>query len=332
MRSFFIAIIALYLALPVNAELTVNVIDTGPGLATVIELPNNEYLIYDTGHWNQTTTVMKKIDTIIENDGQAVINMLVLSHTDADHIAATDQILDKYFVSTVLRTGMKRTSKTWKRVNQAINTHEKKGALIDYNLSEVSLPPGTSYIYGDVIVTFLSGFTNPPSHWDLENNSERYNAGSIVMRITYKGKSVLFMGDAVGRHNGAPDHQVIATEKFLLDNAAALVIDSDVLIAGHHGADNSSSLPFINAVSPEWVIFSAGHQHHHPRQATANRMISAGVNDQHILRTDLGDDEGGNDEWSKGKRNGRKDKTDDGDDIVINIDDDGNLSVIQTDI
>ncbi len=29
----------------------INIIDTGAGLASVISLPNNNYIIYDTGHW-----------------------------------------------------------------------------------------------------------------------------------------------------------------------------------------------------------------------------------------------------------------------------------------
>lgn len=331
-RSLITALLTTCLSLPVTAELAVNIIDTGPGLATVIELPNGEYLIYDTGHWHEIDTVMDKLETIVEDKEEAVVDMIVLSHSDADHIAATDRILNEYFVNSVVRTGMKRSSNTWKRVNRAINVHEAEGRLVDLNLSEVDLPPGASYIYDDVIVTFLSGFTNPPAEWDIISSSERRNAGSIVMRISYKGKSVLFMGDAVGRHNGDPEETVLATEKFLMDNASALVIDSDVLIASHHGADNGSSLPFLRAVSPEWVIFSAGHEYHHPRQTTADRIVIAGVNKQRILRTDLGDDEGGSKEWDQGKQAGRRDKTDDGDDIVIKIDDNGNLTVTQKDI
>ena len=41
------------------------------------------------------------------------------------------------------------------------------------------------------------------------------NAGSIVIRLHYKGKSILFAGNAVGRHIGDPDTTLISTEKFM---------------------------------------------------------------------------------------------------------------------
>ena len=47
---------------------------------------------------------------------------------------------------------------------------------------------------------------------------------------------------------------------------------------GKDWAGIGSALPFIKAVTPEFVIFSAGHEYGHPRKATANRFLDAGVN------------------------------------------------------
>jgi hypothetical protein len=92
---------------------------------------------------------------------------------------------------------------------------------------------------------------------------------------------------------------------------------SDVIIAPHHGADNASSTKFIEAVSPDFVIFSAGHRHHHPRASAVKRYINNGVNQNNIFRTDLGDDEGG-EEWDFGRISGHKDPAGDDDvDILI---------------
>ena len=157
------------------------------------------------------------------------------------------------------------------------------------------------------------------------------------MRVSYKGKSILFMGDAVGRHNTDSDgnqnedtDQLIATEKFLVDNSDSLIIDSDVLIASHHGANNGSAPKFIKAVSPQWVIFSAGRGHAHPRDLTAKRFIAAGVDSDKLLRTDLGDDESeyehGDLEWPKGRIDDHRDPPRD-DDLLISIGSSGSLTV-----
>lgn len=51
----------------------------------------------------------------------------------------------------------------------------------------------------------------------------------------------------------------------------------DVMIAPHHGGNNGSSRCFIEATTPTHVIFSAGHQHDHPADVTAQRYIDFGI-------------------------------------------------------
>ena len=45
----------------------------------------------------------------------------------------------------------------------------------------------------------------------------------------------------------------------MVEMAPVITIDSDVMIAPHHGGGNGSSTKFIEAVSPKYVIFPAGH-------------------------------------------------------------------------
>jgi hypothetical protein len=139
-----------------------------------------------------------------------------------------------------------------------------------------------------------------------------------VIRLTYRGKAIMFAGDAVGRNEGDPnDAPPFATERSMLENRAAIRIDADVLVAPHHGADNASSAAFIAAVKPTWVVFSAGHKFGHPRKRTAGRYLAAGVKTANMFRTDLMDDEGP-EEWALGRVAGHKDPTGDDDvDIVL---------------
>jgi competence protein ComEC len=140
----------------------------------------------------------------------------------------------------------------------------------------------------------------------------------------------LYTGDAVGRHLEDPADALIASEKFVVNNADAILIDSDVLIAPHHGADNGSSTEFIKAVSPEWVIFSAGHRHCHPTQVAAQRYIDFGVSLSNMFRTDIGDDESNSDcrvkEWDHQRQTNHKDTAGD-DDVDILIRQDGEVLV-----
>ncbi|MDQ4013698.1 MAG: hypothetical protein M3146_08255, partial [Thermoproteota archaeon] len=64
-------------------------------------------------------------------------------------------------------------------------------------------------------------------------------------------------------------------------------LDASVLKAGLHGSRTSSSLSFLNAVTPEVVIISlgAGNTYGHPHQEALDRISVSGA--QYLLRTDI---------------------------------------------
>lgn len=207
---------------------------------------------------------------------------------------------------------------------------EETEGCIDICLANDEFPMGATYKFGDVYVTMVAGFHRPPTTWGNLSTSEERNAGSIVVRLVYGTRSVLFCGDAVGRHTGDPVNACIAIEEFMVDNADVIPIDSDVLIAPHHGADNASSTAFIQAVSPQYVIFSAGHMHEHPRAATAQRYLNNGMALANMFRTDTGDDESSpgqpDREWNHDRVPGHNDPAGD-DDVDITIQQNGTVTV-----
>ena len=311
----------------------VRVVDVGAGLCCIVRIPGNAedgdyYIVYDAGNYDDKgKTAIEAIRAFIpENE---TIDLLVLSHTDSDHIAAVPDIVNEYWIDRILRTGMDRAGsdpKTLVNARKAIAEARDEWGALDLSLSEVELPYGLTWVMGDALVTMVCGFGAPLEEWGLTSNSKKNNAVSIVLRIDYAGKSILFCGDTVGRKdNTGRDADCIATEKFILDLSRAIEIDSDVMIAPHHGADNASCTAFIEAVSPDWVIFSAGHKFKHPRQSTADRFIAAGVDPEQMLRTDRGDDEGSG-EWDHERIPGQKDGKGD-DDIEILISPGGALNV-----
>ena len=289
------------------------IIDTGSGHASVTRFPNGDIMVYDTGHWRIEGAIAEKFSEFI---GDADIDLLIVSHTDSDHLGATDVLLNSFRVHRVIRPGITRDTNAWREHDQAINSASNSGVTHEINLSTTELPHGTQYNFGGATVTYLSGFSEPPPSGGL-TGSEFLNGGSIVVRVTYNGHSILFTGDAVGRHesNDDQDAPAIATERFLIDHRNSRPIQSDVLIAPHHGSNDASSKEFISAVAPRWVVFPAGshNTYNHPRAVTAQRYLDLGLSPECLMRTDLGDDEGGQ-EWSFGSVSGHDDPY--GDDAV----------------
>lgn len=129
---------------------------------------------------------------------------------------------------------------------------------------------------------------------------------------------MLFTGDTVGRRLTDDDDACKDAEKVMVDrhNAGEVSLKSDVLIAAHHGANNGSATCFIEAVDPQFVIFSAGHAHQHPTDDAATRFLNHGVPVERMFRTDFGDDESGEFEWTLGSVPGCSDPAGD-DDVEI---------------
>lgn len=293
-KSAVLAIFGLVFVSQVFAqEAFIRVVDVGPGLCCVAKLPGNHYLIYDAGLRDNAVAAIEQTIPL-----GSTIDLLVLSHCDFDHHGCTPFICANYTVRRVIRDGRQGTSSDWTNSVNAIEQEVATEGCEDYNLATADLEPGTRFRFGNAWVMFVCGFCELPDDWVSLDDAETRNAGSIVVRLTCEGRSVLFTGDAVGKHRRGEDNP-IATEKCMLDHATAVPIGSDVLVAPHHGGDNASTTDWIHAVNPQFVIFSAGHKHEHPWEVTAQRYLGAGISQSHVFRTDLGDDEGG-DEWNDG--------------------------------
>jgi competence protein ComEC len=311
-------------------SLFVRVIDVGAGLSCVLKLPDGRHIIYDAGEKNLATN---QIASLVPRNSD--IELLVLSHSDSDHLGATPFICSNYHVKHIIHSGLMKPKTT---IGDGVGggppgIGRAKGVAVangceELNLASAGLLPGRRFNYGPVTATFVFGLHKPMNEWGfnpITDSSEYYNSGSVVLRVEYRGQSILFCGDTVGRHINDNNIVCIAAEREMVRNAAAVPIDSDIIIAPHHGADNGSSLDFIRAVTPRVVIFSAGSDFKHPRLRTVNRYKSVGVEVADMYRTDLGDRLRSG-EWSRGSKQAGGDKPGD-DHVDILIRDNGSWQV-----
>lgn len=294
-----------------TADLFMRVVDNGSGLCCVIRTHNGKNIVYDLGHWNgDGYRAFKGVESVVPDDES--ISLLVVSHSDSDHLGGAKRVFDEYQIDKVVHSGFDRDTGSWDELENAI---ADEADCEEINLKDDELPDPV--VFDDTTITFVAGWHQPPDLWGLSGGEYR-NGGSICIRVEYSGKSILLCGDAVGRHKGDHSSVCIATEKFMCDHVDDVPIDSDVIVAPHHGADNGSSTRFIQAVSPQWVIFSAGHAHQHPTYAAAKRYMDNGVSRDNIFRTDLGDHEDGPYEWWHGRIDDNKDRPGD-DDVDVRI-------------
>jgi beta-lactamase superfamily II metal-dependent hydrolase len=88
-----------------------------------------------------------------------------------------------------------------------------------------------------------------------------------VAKLIYGKKSFLLTGDST-----------LKAENILL-GLDKNILDVDVLKAGHHGSRTSTSLPYAEAVSPEYAIISAGKDniYGHPHQQVLDILQKVGA-------------------------------------------------------
>ncbi len=280
-------------------EVRTRVIDVGPGHASITKMPGPHYMVFDAGLVTRSDHIVAQMKDVMGTD--RVIDLLVISHTDSDHLGAITAIFNAFEVRTVLRTGLERCADNqacrWRTSQNKIRAAVDQGKTVDLNLAFLPIGMGYVFRFGEVTAQVVSGFHTPPFEWNISSLSDFRNAGSIVVRLEFDGKSILFTGDEFGKEPGL-NAPMKAAEDFMVANQANRPIQSDVLIAAHHGGDDASSTDFLKAVSPTFVVFPAGGSHEHPRQNVVTRMTrpDVGILESNLFRTDQCDPPGFN-EW-----------------------------------
>jgi beta-lactamase superfamily II metal-dependent hydrolase len=286
-------------------------VDVGNGLCVVGREPGGRSFLYDAGYSGDHCG-----DAVREIVGSGPIDIVILSHSDSDHISDAKEILERHGAGTVIHPGDARDGQMLGVLRGALERLARRGTRV-ISLAASPLSPGTTFPLGAATLTFVAGWsdgrlTAAPGDPYFPASDQR-NALSIVMRLEHGGHSVLLTGDTIGRRRGENNSACRNAERIMSQSSVS--IDSDILIGQHHGGDNATSNCFIRAVSPEWVIFSAGRGHGHPAQRVADRLVANSISPDKILRTDRGDNEG-HGEWLYGSIKGCTDRAGD-DDIEI---------------
>ena len=216
------------------------VIDGGPGDSIVAELGNT------MPFWDRT------------------IELLVISHPDADHITGFVPLLEYYHVQQVLLVDLSIQSAVHEELITQL-AEQGTQVLVAQSGQQIQLSDKDS-------MQVLYPFANT-SQVELETMAR--NDTSIVFEYMYSGSEretrVLFTGDIAK-----------PVEQELME--VGIVRDVDVLKVAHHGSKSSSAASFLEAANPELSVIQSGADNTfgHPHQEVLDRLQPYGP----ILRND----------------------------------------------
>ncbi|HWR10080.1 ComEC/Rec2 family competence protein [Sporomusa sp.] len=226
-----------------GAPLTVKVLDVGQGDAILIRT-NEQVVLIDTGD----VPARDKLVSMLKSQGITTVDKLIITHPHADHIGGAAAVFANFTVRQVYDSGQRTTSNLYKQYLTQINKKKIPFTVVT---------AGTTIELGNEAVLSVLAPEQPfigGSEPDLNNNS-------IVAKLVYGNFSMLMTGDA----------EKESEERMLKKGAASL--KSTLLKSGHHGSKTSSSLPFLQAVSPEAALISLGadNEYHHPHPITLKK-------------------------------------------------------------
>lgn len=224
-------------ALPGDSSiLRVVFFDVGQGDAIFVETPSGIQILIDGGPDRSVLRALTREMGFFDRS----LDMVVLTHEDADHVGGLPDVFERYHVGSILRTEYEGESGAADRIDDAV---EKEGSVRVYARSTML------FDLGDKIVLEVLFPDRDPR--DLEGNTS-----SIVARLSYGETSFLFTGDAPR-----------AVETFLVSSFGPS-LQSDVLKLGHHGSRTSTAEEFLDAVMPQMAVVSAGahNRYGHPHR------------------------------------------------------------------
>ena len=233
--------------------LEVTFFDVGQGDSIFIETPNDKQILIDGGPDN---SILEKLNQTMPFYDRT-IDLIILTHPDADHITGLVEVLNYYQVEHILTSGLKKNTAVYMKWKELI---EEKN--ISLSLAQM----GQKIILQNEIVLEILW----PNQNLISSYSNPVNNVSVVTRLIYNDIEILLTGDIENK-----------VENYLVNQDFEL--ESDILKLPHHGSKTSTSYNFLKAVNPKVVVISVGenNKYKHPSQEVLER-----IKDLIIYRTD----------------------------------------------
>lgn len=218
-------------------EMRVHFLDVGQGDSILIESPNDEYMLIDGGDKGSGDEIV----AYLQQQGIDTLDVVVATHPDADHIGGLIDVLENVTIERWVDSGKAHTSQTYIEMLSLIDEKD-----IDFTVAQMGED-----------IPFDEALTVDVVYADETSNDN--NEASVVLKMTYNERSFLFAADAGVKEEA----------KMLKSD-----IDADVLKAGHHGSNTSSSEQFIDAVSPKITVLSygEGNKYGHPHKEVTDLL------------------------------------------------------------
>ncbi|MEK7650135.1 MAG: MBL fold metallo-hydrolase [Patescibacteria group bacterium] len=236
-------------------KLKVVFLNVGQGDAIFIETPSGAQVLIDGGAGARVLGELAAVMPLYDRQ----IDMVMATHTDADHIGGLTEVLRRYDVGTVIENGIVADTAIWREL-RALIADEEAGRHV--------ATAGDRLILGGGAFIDILG----PASGERDQPQSKANDVMIVSRLVYGEDEILLAGD-------------IERDDEVRLALSGINLQSDILKVAHHGSKNSSTDLFLERVNPKVAVVSAGesNRYGHPHKEALDRILKVGAE---LFRTD----------------------------------------------
>ena len=244
----------------------VTFLDVGQGDAAVVEAPGGAVALIDGGGtFDDTFDPGERIvEPFLRARGICRLDLVALSHPHPDHLNGLRRILRRFPVGALWTSGDDGHNPEY---GHLLELARARGVP-----TPVPAPAALGAARMEPLGPFGSGDGSeriaPPPGLTV-------NDASLVLRLTFAGRAVLFPGDLEADGEG----------ELVGRRALGQDVSADVLKVPHHGSRTSSTPELIEAVRPTLAVMSLGwrNRFHFPAAEVVARYVAGGAT---VLRTD----------------------------------------------
>ena len=269
LTGFYILSIFLLLPEPVKG-LDAWFLDVGQGDGILLRTEGACVLI-DGGSSSKKSLGEYTLSPCLKSLGVSVIDYAFVSHGDLDHLSGVKYLLESCEDIQIKNLYLPYHGRDEEMIQSLAVLGENRGACVQY------LTGGDVMKVGKLSITCLY-----PGKDDVPTD---VNGESQVLKMDYGDCHMLFTGDM-----GEREEQLLLEKK-----KDQLLSEVNVLKTAHHGSKYSSSVSFLDAVSPVWAVISygQGNSYGHPHKEVLERfhdrnvtVFGTGMNGAVRLETD----------------------------------------------
>jgi competence protein ComEC len=226
--------------------LSIYFLDVGQGDSVFVETFDNYSLLIDTG---EDLKVVEQLDKILPL-GSRKIDVVVLTHSHADHIGGILGVLERYEVGKIMYNEADLDSSTWSGAREYIDLNN---VLVEpiHDLDDFWLG---CCVFVDVLWPVMGE--------DIDSNA---NNNSVALLLQYGEFDMFLAGDLESK---IEDRVVSSYSQ-----------EVDVLKVSHHGSNTSTSALVLDILYPKIAVISVGkdNKYKHPSSEVLARLEEQGA-------------------------------------------------------